>query len=90
MADDPALVKTPPPKRTEERLAYANDLAMQVLIERAEARSITAAEIQALFVYLKNAGIRPVIGEDTKTGEAVRKVPKLPPISDEEKVLRLG
>jgi hypothetical protein len=63
------------PRRTEERLDLLADLSIEVLIERAKAKTITAAELTTAFNYLKNAGIKPIVNDKTKAGELVKALP---------------
>lgn len=71
----PAGVKPVAP-RTEERLGLLADLTIEVLLSRARAGTITAAELTVATNYLKTAGIKPVISATNKVGELVKSLPQ--------------
>ncbi len=63
-----------PEARTEERLALLADWTIEVLLARARAGTITAAELTVATNYLKTAGIKPVVTNE-KVGELVKSLP---------------
>ena len=76
--------------RTQDRVEKLADALVELYLQKMLAGTATASEMKAAQDYIKDSGIKLIIGPATKAGELERKIPKLPPISDEEKVLRLG
>ena len=60
--------------RTEERLALLADWTIEVLLQRAKAGTITAAELTVAMNYLKTAGIKPVV-TSSKITDLVKELP---------------
>lgn len=73
--DDPSPTRgTIVPARTEDRLSLLADLTVEVLIARAKAGTITAAELTVATNYLKTAGVKPVVS-NAKVDDLVKSLP---------------
>lgn len=82
MAEESLDVSTPEvtpevsiPKRTMERCDALADALLDDLLKRVSDGSATAAEKKLAYDYVKDCGIKLVIGEKTKAGELVRRLP---------------
>lgn len=90
MAEGDTGVSPEVQKRTDERYELLADLTLDNLIERARAKTITAAELTVAFNLLKQTGVKLIIGKGTKASELTRVLPNLPPIEAGERFTRTG
>jgi hypothetical protein len=76
---DPAVPSEVAPKelekRTEARVDLLADALLDDLLKRVSDGTATAAEKKLAYDYVKDCGVKLVIGEKTKAGELSRKLP---------------
>ena len=68
-------VTEPSLKRTEQRVESMADALLDLLLKKIKDGTATASEQKVAFDYLKDCGIKLVVGEKTKAGELARKLP---------------
>lgn len=80
-------LETPRVSRTQEQFEALADYSVQLLLERVKDRSATSADLVAIGRWLKDAGVKVVIGNETPAGQLAR---SLPTFDEDDKVIQFG
>ena len=86
MTDD--KIEAPRVSRTQEQFEALADYSVQLLLERVKDKTATSADLVAIGRWLKDAGVKVVIGNETPAGQLARELPSFD--EDDDKKIRFG